>query len=252
MRGMQNKTHSKAHVAEMFDKISATYDTLNHTLSFGLDFYWRNVVAQFTGPTTKKILDCATGTGDQLLALAKKSGQETLFFGIDPAFSMLEIAKQKLSSSPFADRTHFSIGKADALPFPSQYFDLITMSFGIRNVENLALTLQELKRVLSPSGHLVILEFSLPKISFIRFFHLLYLRYLVPIIGQIIAKDPFAYRYLADTIEEFPYGEKFCHLVRESGFATCTVRPLSFGITSVYVARKEAELGHLQKDRPVP
>lgn len=251
MRRMETKSPSRANSKEMFDKISSTYDTLNHVLSFGLDFYWRNAVALRLQKEHKKILDCATGTGDQLLALAKKADPKAQLFGVDPAEQMLEIAKCKFNKTSFATRTAFSIGKADKLPFEDGFFDFISISFGIRNVENVDAALRELKRVLSPKGTLVILEFSIPSTSFVRLTHGFYLRSIVPLVGGVVAKDPLAYRYLADTIQEFPYGEKFCRLVKNAGFDACKVYPLSFGITSLYLAHPRDDMVRFSSKQPL-
>ncbi|MBS3904393.1 MAG: bifunctional demethylmenaquinone methyltransferase/2-methoxy-6-polyprenyl-1,4-benzoquinol methylase UbiE [Simkania sp.] len=233
---MQTPRHSRSQAPEMFDRISGTYDLLNRILSLGMDVYWRQYVAKFIQQDHCTILDCATGTGDQLLAVLKKGPKHVEAWGIDPSVNMLDLAQKKFANTPFAHQVHFLPGQADTLPFDDQFFDFITMSFGIRNVVCVETALKELRRVLKRGGTLALLEFSLPPSHFIRFGHHLYLKHLVPFLGKCIAKESTAYRYLSDTIAEFPYGDQFCALMRQAGFLECRAHPLTMGITTVYVA----------------
>jgi demethylmenaquinone methyltransferase / 2-methoxy-6-polyprenyl-1,4-benzoquinol methylase len=110
------------------------------------------------------------------------------------------------------------------------------MSFGIRNVEDVPAALRELHRVTKPGGQLLLLEFSLPSSKLIRYGHKLYLHSMVPLLGRLIARNTTAYRYLADTIESFPYGKAFCDLVLQAGYSSCIAHRLSLGVTTLYVA----------------
>lgn len=229
---------SRKRAAEMFNKISPTYDILNTLLSGGIDRYWRWQVARHFNPRVHTdILDCATGTGDQLFALLRRKKQQSIrAVGIDPATSMLERARMKASHRSYSPFCEFREARADALPFAAESFDLLTMSFGIRNVEDVGKTLTEMRRVLKPKGKLLILEFALPTIPLFRKTHLFYLQHVLPKIGRWISGDDAAYTYLANTITTFPYGEKFCKLVEEAGFVSCICQPLTCGIVNLYVA----------------
>jgi demethylmenaquinone methyltransferase/2-methoxy-6-polyprenyl-1,4-benzoquinol methylase len=231
---------SREHAAAMFDKISATYDFLNTLLSFGLDRYWRwRTARRFDPKRHQKILDCATGTGDQLFALLRRSATPPQATGIDPSSNMLEVAREKSLLYPQATNCRFIEGRAHALPFDKHSFDLLTMSFGIRNVESVPLALTEMRRVLKPGGKMLLLEFSLPSFFLFRALHLLYLRHILPVIGKWISGDDTAYTYLAATIETFPYGKDFCRLVKEAGFASCKAHPMTLGIVTLYVAENK-------------
>lgn len=219
----------------MFNKISRTYDFLNLLLSFGLDRYWRWRAARWLDPKRHgKILDCATGTGDQLFAFLKRARSSVEAIGIDPAANMLVLAKEKCARRRL--QATFVEGRADALPFVEASFDLLSMSFGIRNVEDVARSLAEMRRVMKPGGRMLILEFSLPSSRLFKTLHLFYLHRVLPLIGRWISGHDAAYTYLANTITTFPYGENFCRLVEEAGFSTCACYPLTMGIVSLYVA----------------
>lgn len=231
---------SRKKAAEMFNKISPTYDILNALLSFGIDRYWRWQAARRFDPAKHlNILDCATGTGDQLFALMRRAKSPIQAIGIDPAPNMLSIARAKGALRSNAKNCQFIEGRADALPFPAETFDLLTMSFGIRNVEDVTQALIEMRRVLKPDGKLLILEFSLPSFRPFRAMHLFYLRRILPKIGRWISGDDAAYTYLANTITTFPHGENFCRLFKDAGFSSCNYHPLTLGIVNLYVARNK-------------
>ena len=227
---------SRIDVWKMFDRISPRYDLVNRVLSFGIDIYWRRQVAKYL-PATPSIdlLDLATGTGDQMLSLVNqiKSG-----LGIDMSEEMLKLGARKASKKGHADKLSFLRGDATAISLPEEAVDAVTMSFGIRNVTDVSLCMQEMHRVLRPSGRTLILEFSLPKNRLIRAAHLFYLRKVLPAVGGFISGNKEAYRYLNSTIETFPYGAEFCKLLEEAGFERARAIPLSFGIATLYVGEK--------------
>ena len=152
----------------MFDAISSRYDLINAVLSFGLDRYWRKAVCKHLPKKQKlKLLDCATGTGDQLVTLLKRCPTIYDAVGTDPAPEMLRIAAPKLA--PYAHTARLLPASAEAIPFPDDMFDVVTISFGIRNVADLSQSLKEIYRSLAPQGRLIILEFSHPKRKPVRF-----------------------------------------------------------------------------------
>ncbi len=223
-------------VSNMFNQISPTYDLLNRILSFGIDKRWRKQLVTHLPPQkTLKLLDLATGTCDQLIALLDNANAEIHAIGIDIAEEMLNIGKEKLRGRP---NVELQAASAASLPFADNSFDCATISFGIRNMENVETCLKEIHRTLKPGGRLLILEFSLPKNRWIRAGSLFYLRTLLPKLGGLISKNKNAYTYLNQTIEQFPYGEQFCALLEGAGFTEVQCTPLTFGIASLYQGDK--------------
>jgi demethylmenaquinone methyltransferase / 2-methoxy-6-polyprenyl-1,4-benzoquinol methylase len=214
----------------MFGAIAKRYDLANHTLSCGIDFYWRkraaNTVANWR---PGKIVDLATGTGDLALALQKKLPDAEVT-GVDFLPEMLELAQTKgVRQTIVAD--------AMKLPFPDDSFDCVTIAFGLRNMENWSGALAEMSRVLRRDGHLLVLEFSLPTISIVRTLYRFYLHRCLPSLGSFLTKRKSAYDYLGDSIEEFPSGCAMIDLIEASGFRHATLRPLSYGIVTIYTAQ---------------
>jgi len=225
-------------ICNMFDRISPTYDRVNHILSFGLDLWWRKKAVSFL-PQNKslRLLDLATGTGDQLLAVFKKLPIEEAI-GLDFAKEMLEIGQKKIDKTSWSQKCHLVVGNATSIPYPEDNFDAITISFGIRNVSDTPLCLREMYRVLKKNGRAVILEFSLPKNRFLLSFHLFYLRKIVPFLGGLFSKQRSAYAYLNTTIESYPSGDAFLTFMTQAGFKNVFAHPLTFGIVTLYVGEK--------------
>lgn len=231
--------HRRKDVWKMFDDISPTYDVINHILSFGLDIYWRHRILFYLPKRMRlKLLDLASGTGDQIFSLMNFSKKIQTAIGIDLSSEMLNIARKKLRKKKYANRVSFSVQNATELTLCDSSVDCATMSFGIRNIPDVPLCLREIHRVLSEGGRCMILEFSLPKIDWVKKAHLYYLRNILPKIGALISKHSQAYTYLNQTIETFPYGEDFCQLIRGVGFKQVRAVPLTFGIATLYIGDK--------------
>jgi demethylmenaquinone methyltransferase / 2-methoxy-6-polyprenyl-1,4-benzoquinol methylase len=232
-----DSSFSKDQVHHLFNAISSTYDRTNRILSLGIDRYWRNrVSAHIPQYTPLFLLDLATGTGDQVLTILNKHPELTAI-GIDTAEEMLNKARSKASSSFVHNRVSFEESSAMQLPFAQDTFDALTMSFGIRNVACIETCFKEMYRVLKPGGQAFILEFSLPSHTLIKKGYLLYLRYIVPLLGKALSRHPTAYVYLNQTIETFPYGEHLCSILHSVGF-TASYKTYTFGIVSLYCAIK--------------
>jgi demethylmenaquinone methyltransferase / 2-methoxy-6-polyprenyl-1,4-benzoquinol methylase len=224
-------------VSSMFNAISSRYDRINTVLSLGLDQYWRKAVCKFLPKKQKiKLLDCATGTGDLLLTLLKHAPQIYDVVGIDPAEKMLNLASSKLA--PYSYKIKTMVATAEAIPFSDAMFDMVTISFGIRNFQDLDQSLKEIRRVLTPKGRLLILEFSHPTFPPVRLLHRFYLNQVVPRLGKWLSQNKEAYTYLAKTIESFPQGESLCERLKQAGFSNIQRKPLSFGIVTVYIGEK--------------
>ncbi len=227
------------HVKGMFNQIAKTYDRTNRILSLGMDLCWRKKLG-FHLPKREElhILDLATGTADQLIALFEsKRASIHSAIGLDIAAEMLALGEQKISQKPYAKKIELQIGDAMQIPFAKQTFDACTFSFGVRNVKDPLQSLEEIFRVLKPGGRSLILEFSLPKAPF-KWPYLFYLRYILPWLGGKLSKEPGAYRYLNQTIESFPSGPSFLSLLKRAGFTHVKAHPMALGAVTLYVGEK--------------
>lgn len=226
---------SKSDVPEMFDRISATYDLLNRLLSFGTDILWRKEVARFL-PSRRgqHVLDLATGTADQIIALFEESDRVESGIGMDLAEKMLEIGRRKIRKRGLSEVISLMVGDATAIPADDGEFDAVTIAFGIRNVGDVKKGLREMYRVLKPGGRVLVLEFAMPHNRFLRAVVLVYLRYLLPRLGALVSRDAYAYRYLNETIETFPSGQAFCDLLRAASFTGVAAHSVRFGLPMIY------------------
>lgn len=234
---------SRHNIWKMFDEISPTYDVVNRVMTFGCDQLWRKRMCSFLPPQKNlRILDCATGTGDQIIALFEKSLEISSVVGIDLAEAMMAIGKQKIEKKSYRDKVAFQVASALETPFSDNHFDCVTISFGIRNVTDVMGAFKEFRRVLKPTGRVLILEGTIPHQKWLKAAHLFYLRKFLPHIGGIISKNKEAYRYLNKTIETFPQGERFCALMRAAGFVKVKANPVLGGIVTVYQGDKDASV----------
>ena len=227
----------KSQVTQMFDNISGNYDWMNRAITFGLDKGWRRRVHKIvTEGNPKSILDVATGTGDMAIMFAKSDAQQII--GQDISSGMLEVAKVKSKKLELEDRIQFQLGDAENMPFDDQSFDVVSVSYGIRNFENLKKGLSEILRVLNSPGKLVILETSVPKSAFMRFGYGIHTKFIIPLMGKLFSKDKKAYAYLSDSAHVFPYGEELKKILLEVGFTSVDVHPQAGGISTIYNASK--------------
>ncbi len=229
---------SKRQVYKVFDKIAHRYDLANRVLSMGQDISWRKKVAQFL-PDKKNLalLDLASGTGDLLFSLVR-SDKVSSAIGTDMAANMLAFARQKAAKKNLDKKIKFELGDACDLPISSNSFDVVTMAFGIRNVENAPKCLSEINRILTSNGRTIILEFSLPQSRLLRRSYLAYFRHVLPVMGGIISGNYKAYKYLNESVEDFPYGDKFLSLMKKSGLKNLRAISLTFGIATIYLGDK--------------
>lgn len=225
-------------VWKMFDRIAHRYDFLNRSLSFGQDIAWRRKMRKHLPDRPNlHLLDLATGTADQLIFLANDS-RVASGEGSDMSEKMLEIGRRKIEKAGLQERFTLKTGDALQVPADDNSADVVTISFGIRNVESVPEAMQEMMRVVKPGGRALILEFSLPGNRIMRGLYLFYFRHILPRIGGLISGDSYAYRYLNRTVETFPYGEAFCDWMREAGFESVCFRSLTFGIAAIYQGDK--------------
>ena len=216
-------------VSKAFSRIAGRYVLANHVMSLGVDWWWRRVVSQRAAlHKPQRILDLATGSGDLAAVLLKACpGAEVL--GADFSLPMLRHAQARRLPALIA---------ADALrlPLADASFDLVTVAFGLRNMASWPEALREMRRVLKPDGHLMVLDFSLPSVSWLRRAYCWYLREVMPKIGGLITGQREAYEYLCTSIEAFPSGQDMVDLMRQCGLGPVEVRPLTAGVASLYEA----------------
>ncbi|WP_395045143.1 bifunctional demethylmenaquinone methyltransferase/2-methoxy-6-polyprenyl-1,4-benzoquinol methylase UbiE [Flavobacterium sp.] len=228
----------KEQVTQMFDAISGNYDGLNRVISFGIDVKWRKKVVQLVAaknPTN--ILDIATGTGDLAILMTQTSAKKII--GLDISEGMLEVGKNKIIDKKLDNVIEMIVGDSEKMSFEDNYFDAITVSFGIRNFETLEKGLAEILRVLKPNGIFVVLETSIPEKTPYKQGYKFYTKNILPIIGKLFSKDNVAYGYLSESASVFPYGEELNNILRKIGFIDVVAMPQTFGVATIYSASKK-------------
>ena len=215
-------------VRAMFSAIARRYDLANHFLSLGMDWFWRCRAARIVRAwQPERILDLATGSGDLALSL-RAACPRALVVGADFCLPMLVVAQRKgLANLVVADGLR--------LAFADGAFDVLTVAFGLRNMESWPGALAEMARVLRPGGHLLVLDFSVPPAP-VRWLYRPYLHHVLPRLAALLTGEKAAYDYLGDSIEKFPCGPAMCALIEGAGFAGARCEPLSGGIVSLYTA----------------
>lgn len=233
----QQAGSKKEQVALMFNKISKRYDFLNHFLSLGIDISWRKKAIKLLAPNSpKRILDIATGTADFAIEASKLDPDKIV--GVDISEGMLDIGREKIKSKSLENQISLHLGDSEKLDFQDNNFDAVIVSFGVRNFENLNRGLNEMYRVLRRNGTVVILEFSKPSKFPFKQVYGWYFNHILPGIGSLISKDNSAYKYLPESVQEFPSGQDFLNELSAVGFKDCICKTLTFGVSSIYMARK--------------
>jgi len=221
----------------MFNNISKRYDFLNHFLSLGIDKIWRRQAINLLKPVNpRQMLDVATGTGDFAIQALKLNPEKII--GVDISEGMLEVGRKKIGRLNLTDRIELKSGDSENLGFEENKFDAVTVAFGVRNFENLEKGLTEIYRVIRPGGMLVVLEFSRPRKFPFKQVYNFYFKTILPKIGRLVSKDTAAYTYLPESVEAFPDGVAFENILKKVGFKDTACKPLTFGVSSIYTARK--------------
>lgn len=235
---MVKSTHGKKDMVQnMFNDIAPRYDLLNHLLSADIDKLWRKRVRkQLSAADPKRILDVASGTGDLAIELAKMPVEKIT--GIDIADEMLEIGRVKVKKRGLDSVVELKTGDSEAIDFPDETFDAVTVAFGVRNFENLDKGLKEMQRVLKNGGQVAVLEFSKPAGFPMRNFYYFYFKRILPLIGRIVSKHDTAYTYLPESVVAFPEGNEFMEKMGKAGFKNARQKRLTFGIATLYLGEK--------------
>ena len=227
-------SEKKKLVTRLFNDIARRYDFLNHFFSFGIDYYWRNRLIKSIHPQKDHIvLDVATGTGDVAFKLAPKTEKVT---GIDIASNMIDLANKKKDKKKLLN-VDFLVGDAENLPFEDSTFDVITISYGYRNISDQPKALKEFNRILKKEGRLFILEFSEPKNRIIGPLYKLYSYKVMPFVASIFTKK-YAYDYLPESIDMFPSRQEIKKTLENNNFSNIDIIDMTFGISSIFSGQK--------------
>lgn len=227
----------KEEVAEMFNNVSKRYDFLNHFLSVGIDKIWRKkAINMLKEIQPKRILDLASGTGDFALEALRLNPTEVI--GMDISEGMLEVGRLKMKKKGVDSIVSMQLGDSENLPFEDNYFDALTVGFGVRNYENLELGLSEMLRVVRSGGKIIVLEFSKPKKFPVKQYYAFHSKYVIPFFGKRISKDEKAYAYLPESIAAFPEGKDFTDILTNLGYQNVGSKLVSGGIATIYFGTK--------------
>ena len=235
LAGMLCCSPMSATVRTMFASIARRYDRANQVLSFGLHHRWRRVAVAKSGVRGgERVLDCATGTGDLALEFRRAVGERGDVIGTDFCEEMLAFAPEKAERAGLPVR--FEVADVLALPYANDSFDVASIAFGIRNVDDPERGLRELARVVKPGGRVVVLEFGQPGGALFGPLYRLYSHRVLPRLGGLLTGDRAAYEYLDRTSSRFPAGEAFVSLLRETrAFSDVRLHSLTGGVAFVYV-----------------
>lgn len=228
----------KENIKRLFDNIAPDYDKLNHILSLNIDKGWRKKAVReiVDSDSPLKVLDVACGTGDFTIEIARKAATGSSVTGIDLSEGMMAVGRDKIKAAGVDAALEY--GDCEALKYADDTFDRISVGFGVRNFEHLAIGLREMCRVLKPAGKLVILELSVPSNPIIRWCYKLYFLNILPAIGGMVSGNRGAYEYLPASVLHFPAPDRFIPMLREAGFAEVKHKALTFGVCRMYVGIK--------------
>ena len=231
---------SGARVRDMFAQIAGRYDRLNHLLSCNIDRYWRRRTVSLVPPSgSAPILDLCTGTGDLALAYRRLTGGTVPVVGADFCGEMLRLATAKQSKQGLSGSLAFLEADAMQLPFADSLFQIVSVAFGLRNVEDMDVGLREMTRVCQPGGKVAVLEFSMPQSQPWKGAYGMYFRHVLPRIGQWLARnDHDAYEYLPTSVGAFPSGSEFLEHMHQVDLRNTRAYPLTFGVATLYVGEK--------------
>ncbi len=225
-------------VEEMFNNIAPTYDRLNHRLSLSIDYSWRRqAVKALAEHCPQTVLDIATGTGDIALLIAQTLHPQQII-GADISEKMMAIGAEKVRAAGLQDIITFAHEDCMALSFDDNTFDAVTSAFGIRNFEDLDLGLREICRVLRPGGVFVAIEATTPRTFPMKQLFTIYAKTIIPLYGQLIARDKGAYEYLTNSVAAFPQGEAMQKILTAAGFTDVSFHRMTGGICTRYIAIK--------------
>ncbi|HWS02524.1 MAG TPA: bifunctional demethylmenaquinone methyltransferase/2-methoxy-6-polyprenyl-1,4-benzoquinol methylase UbiE [Gammaproteobacteria bacterium] len=222
-------------VGAVFDSVAGKYDVMNDVMSLGIHRLWKRFAIELSGVRKgSRVLDLAGGTGDLAARLARIVGADGEVVLADINAAMLEHGRARLLDEGIAGNVRFVQANAEGLPFPDNYFDCITIAFGLRNVTDKDAALRSMYRVLKPGGRLLVLEFSKPTLPGLAPLYDLYSFKLLPLMGKLIANDAESYKYLAESIRMHPDQNTLRAMMETAGFEDCSYHNLSGGIVALH------------------
>ncbi|WP_145569540.1 bifunctional demethylmenaquinone methyltransferase/2-methoxy-6-polyprenyl-1,4-benzoquinol methylase UbiE [Yersinia mollaretii] len=229
------KEKKEGMVAAVFHSVAAKYDLMNDLMSFGVHRIWKRFTIDCSGVRRgQRVLDLAGGTGDLTAKFSRLVGEQGEVVLADINESMLRMGREKLRDKGIVGNVSYVQANAEALPFPDNYFDCITISFGLRNVTEKEKALRSMFRVLKPGGRLLVLEFSKPLLEPLSKAYDAYSFHILPKIGELVAQDSESYRYLAESIRMHPDQETLKGMMIEAGFENVTYSNLTGGIVALH------------------
>ncbi|MDC1033884.1 ubiquinone/menaquinone biosynthesis methyltransferase [Flavobacteriaceae bacterium] len=226
----------ESYIKNIFESISKDYDLMNDLITFKYHSKWKKEIAMIAKEDNPKvILDIATGTGDIAINLSKLKDSQII--GLDISEKMLDVAGDKIKKMNITNIT-LELSKAEKLKYKNNFFDLISIGYGVRNFEDLINGLKESYRVLKKNGKLIILETSVPNNFLIKYLYLLFTSIYVPLISFIFTKNIKAYNYLLDSTKEFPHEKEFKKILGSVGFKNIASKKKFYGISTIYILTK--------------
>lgn len=222
-------------VADVFHSVANKYDIMNDLMSMGVHRLWkRHTISLCQARPGYRILDLAGGTGDLTAMFAKKVGPDGQIVIADINPSMLQVGRDRLTDKGIVGNVDYTIANAECLPFADNYFDIITIAFGLRNVTDKDAALRSMYRCLKPGGKLMILEFSKPTIKALNPIYDAYSFKLLPKIGKLVTGDEQSYQYLAESIRMHPDQDTLKSMMQEAGFEQCEYFNMTAGVVALH------------------
>ncbi|MCX8574006.1 MULTISPECIES: bifunctional demethylmenaquinone methyltransferase/2-methoxy-6-polyprenyl-1,4-benzoquinol methylase UbiE [unclassified Gilliamella] len=226
-------------VADVFHSVADKYDVMNDLMSFGIHRIWKKITIEYSSVRKgQKVLDLAGGTGDLTAKFSQLVGDNGLVVLADINESMLKVGREKLRDKGLFKNIEYVQANAEELPFADNFFDCITISFGLRNVTDKNKALQSMWRVLKPGGRLLILEFSKPQYPILNKAYDLYSFTMLPLMGKVIANDADSYRYLAESIRMHPDQKTLKKMMEDAGFVDVKYHNMTGGIVALHTGFK--------------
>lgn len=226
-------------VADVFHSVADKYDVMNDLMSFGIHRIWKKITIEYSSVRKgQKVLDLAGGTGDLTAKFSQLVGDNGLVVLADINESMLKVGRDKLRDKGLFKNIEYVQANAEELPFADNYFDCITISFGLRNVTDKDKALRSMLRVLKPGGRLLILEFSKPQYKILNKAYDLYSFTMLPLMGKIVANDSDSYRYLAESIRMHPNQNTLKKMMEDAGFVDVKYHNMTGGIVALHTGFK--------------
>ncbi|EMB4675198.1 bifunctional demethylmenaquinone methyltransferase/2-methoxy-6-polyprenyl-1,4-benzoquinol methylase UbiE [Proteus mirabilis] len=230
-----DKDEKQTMVAKVFHSVASKYDLMNDLMSFGIHRVWKRYTIEASGVRrNQRVLDLAGGTGDLTAKFSRLVGENGEVVLADINDSMLKMGREKLRDHGIVGNVSYVQANAEELPFPDNYFDCITISFGLRNVTDKAKALRSMFRVLKPGGRLLVLEFSKPVLDPLSKIYDAYSFHILPRIGQVIVNDADSYRYLTESIRMHPDQETLKGMMEEAGFDQVSYTNMTGGIVALH------------------